>query len=501
MARVYRAEHVALNKLVALKVVDLASPDKSTAHRFFLREGRTAAAVKHPNVVDITDVGILQGIPFLVMELLEGWDLETHLRERGFLPDAELVRLALPIIAGLAAAHDSGVVHRDLKPSNIFLARGADGDQVPKVLDFGISKLAHDVQDLAATPYGTLMGTPLYLPPEAIGGAHGFSSASDQYSLGVVLYECAVGRPPFQQDTLVSLLQRIATGRFDPPSRVRPDISAVLERAILRAMHPLPEQRFAHVRDLGRVLWELASPRTQVLWGRSFGDLSGGASSGLSAALGASSLSSAGSLSGGQLALSRQPHADGLGILSKTQREFVSAPQSPARARSRWIWLAGGSAVVIGASISAALILQPRAVGEQISGLVQQPERARLESALPEAPRAPVAAVGERHAAGAAIVAESQTEPAAESRRLDAKPAGAAALESRPGGAGRPKKVVARSRSTPTLRTKSEAPNSKAASPGADPEFPELFRVAPGSSGKSEGTGRAVGANQSPILD
>src|SRR5262245_3931711 len=196
MARIYRAEHRVLHKPVALKVMESALLERPDGRPRFLREGQAAAAVKHPNVVDIADVGVWQGVPYLVMELLEGWDLETHLRERGPLADGELARLVLPVIAGLAVAHDAGVVHRDLKPSNIFLAQGADGEQVIKVLDFGISKLARDAQDLSATPYGTLLGTPMYLPPEALGGAHAFTPASDQYSLGVVLYECAVGKPP-----------------------------------------------------------------------------------------------------------------------------------------------------------------------------------------------------------------------------------------------------------------------------------------------------------------
>lgn len=274
MARVYRAEHVALSKLVALKVMDSSQQDRTAGHRRFLREGRAAAAVKHPNVVDITDVGIWQGVPYLVMELLQGYDLELYLREKGPLLDTELARLALPIIAGLAVAHDAGVVHRDLKPSNIFMSRGADGDVIPKVLDFGISKhLRNNVPqpDMLATPYGEVMGTPLYLPPEGLDGSQDLTALSDQYSLGVVLYECAVGRPPVQGDTLVSLLRRIAAGDYDPPSRFRADISGSVERAIMRAMSLNPADRFPHVRELGRALWEVASPRTQLLWGRSFG--------------------------------------------------------------------------------------------------------------------------------------------------------------------------------------------------------------------------------------
>jgi serine/threonine-protein kinase len=331
MARVYRAEHSALQKRVALKLMDHALHDQTAAHRQFLREGRAAAAVKHPNIVDITDVGVWQGIPYLVMELLEGRDLETQLHERGPMSDGEIARLALPIISGLAVAHDAGVVHRDLKPSNIFLAKGADGEQVPKVLDFGISKLARDAADLTATPYGTLLGTPMYLPPEALRGSQALTPASDQYSLGVVLYECAVGVPPFQYDSLVNLLQRIGAGSYDPPSRSRPDISAVIERAIVRAMHPDPRQRFPHVRDLGRALWEVASPRTQVLWGRAFG-LDDGRSV-------------------PAVATRRSPVPQLMPAdpaLTNTRHGYSSQP-TPARTRSRVSWLAAGAVLALGA--------------------------------------------------------------------------------------------------------------------------------------------------------
>ncbi|MEO8181177.1 MAG: serine/threonine-protein kinase, partial [Deltaproteobacteria bacterium] len=369
MARVYRAEHVALNKHVALKVMDLALNDKAAAHRQFMREGRAAAAVKHPNVVDITDVGVWQGMPYLVMELLEGWDLETHLRERGFLPDAELVRLALPLIAGLAVAHDAGVVHRDLKPSNIFLAKGADGDQVPKVLDFGISKLARDAPDLTATPYGAVMGTPLYLPPEALGGIQGFTTASDQYSLGVVLYECVVGRPPYPQDTLVALLQRIGAGNFDPPSRIRPDISAVVERAIVRAMQPHPRQRFPHVRDLGRALWEVASPRTQVLWGRVFGDANEAAPSVRTATM---------------RGWTPSPGRESQQNLAPTRHDFVSAPPGPATTRSKLAWIAGAASLALVAAAVTTLLggrSSPRGEPMSMSTLIQ-PREVETNAAL-----------------------------------------------------------------------------------------------------------------------
>src|SRR6185312_6711161 len=120
MARVYRAEHRALRKPVALKVMDGALLQRPDGRHRFLREGQAAAAVKHPNVVDITDVGVWQGRPYLVMEMLEGEDLEQYLSRHKPLAEADAARLMIPGIVGLATAHAPGVVHRDLKPSNVF---------------------------------------------------------------------------------------------------------------------------------------------------------------------------------------------------------------------------------------------------------------------------------------------------------------------------------------------------------------------------------------------
>ena len=273
MAHVYRAEHTALHRLVALKVLDRWVLERPSGKQRFLQEARTIASVKHPNVVDIIDVGVWHERPYIVMELLTGHDLDSHLDRFDELSEIELVRLALPLIAGLMAVHDAGVVHRDLKPSNFFLADGPDGEIIPKLLDFGISKFSNGFDEPLGSLTNTreIIGTPAYMAPEGLNGMRELSPAADQYSLGAVLYECAVGRPPFEGETLLELLKAIAVGSIEPPSALRPDISPVLEGIILRATRSDPKARFETLREMGRALWPLADTRTRTIWERSFG--------------------------------------------------------------------------------------------------------------------------------------------------------------------------------------------------------------------------------------
>src|SRR5262249_31155987 len=148
----------------------------------FLREGQAAARIRHPNVVDIYDVGEQDDFTFLIMEYLEGEDLLHVLRRENRLEVARAIDLLLPVIAAISAAHDQGVIHRDLKPGNIFLARGSYGDLTPKVLDFGISKLINEQVTDGLTQTGAVMGTPFYMSPEQALGKGSVDERSDQYS-------------------------------------------------------------------------------------------------------------------------------------------------------------------------------------------------------------------------------------------------------------------------------------------------------------------------------
>jgi eukaryotic-like serine/threonine-protein kinase len=271
MARIYQAEHAGLRRQVALKVLLDASTRAPEGRERFLREARIAAAIKHPNVVNIFDVGVHDDTAFLVMELLTGTDLEQLIEERGALDEATIVDIMIPVLAGLTAVHDAGVVHRDLKPGNVFLAQGRYDEVDPKLLDFGICK-APGPEQLRLTANGMLIGTPFYMSPEGLRGEE-MTPSSDQYSLGVVMYECATGTNPFGATTFAEIFRLIGAGQYPLPSSIRPQISKRLERIILRAMNLDPAQRFKDLREMGRELLLLAGQRTRITWSLSFGEI------------------------------------------------------------------------------------------------------------------------------------------------------------------------------------------------------------------------------------
>jgi hypothetical protein len=274
MARVYRAEHEALQRQVALKVL-LDSSGGADGHERFLREARIAAAIKHPNVVNIFDVGVDGGTPYLVMELLEGVDLDAFMAGKPRLDEAMTMDIIVPICGALAAVHEAGIVHRDLKPGNIFLARGRNDEIEPRLLDFGISKSLSDQLKLTYAQ-GPVLGTPYYMSPEAAAGGE-MTPLSDQYALGVVLYECVTGVNPFAgASSFPEVVHRVTLGNFKPAALQNPQLSRRLAAIIERAMQVDPARRFADMRAMGRELLMLAGQRTRITWGLSFNNLPSG---------------------------------------------------------------------------------------------------------------------------------------------------------------------------------------------------------------------------------
>jgi len=270
MGAVYEAVHTQIGKRVAIKVLALAVAARPEARTRFLREAQLTSKVRHPHAVDVTDMGTEGDQTFLVMELLDGEDLAARLGREQRLAIPALIDIMLPVCSAVAAAHAAGVIHRDLKPQNIFLARNASG-LVAKVLDFGISKAQDTATVEALTGSDALIGTPYYLAPEQVTDSRNASPASDQYAIGVVLYECLTGERPFQADSLYGVFHAIVEGGPIRPRDSRPDLDADLEAVVLRAMNVSAEWRFPSVTALGCALWPFASERGRMLWREAFG--------------------------------------------------------------------------------------------------------------------------------------------------------------------------------------------------------------------------------------
>lgn len=271
-ASVFEATHVDLDKPVALKILHehLAANDQIKGR--FVREGRVAARLQHPNIVNVIDVGTDRGIPYLVMELLSGGDLRALLADVGVASAEHTLDFLLPIVSALAHAHASGVVHRDLKPANIFLSRDARDTIIPKLVDFGLSKVSTPGDERASglTSTGLVAGTVLYMAPEQTAGVRNASAASDQYSIAAILYEAITGEPPFTGDGVYALLERIRSAPLRPPSAVNPAVDKGLESVIVRALQRDPAERWPSMKAFGRELLPFAGRSTTDLVSRDF---------------------------------------------------------------------------------------------------------------------------------------------------------------------------------------------------------------------------------------
>ena len=272
MGMVYEAEHRGIGKRVALKVLSPRLAGTTAARLRFLHEASVTARLNHPHIVDVTDRGDDGGHAYLVMELLRGEDLAQRLQRTGPIAAEEMVDLMLPVCAAIASAHKGGVTHRDLKPSNIFLAE-REGRVHPTVLDFGISTGTQAIEALDARTLsraGAVVGTPYYLAPEQVLDSRSASPASDQYALGVILYECLTGQRPFDGRDISAVFRTIRGGNARRPSALRPELPAALEDVALRAMKQSPRSRFESVKEFGRALLPFASGRARLLWEETF---------------------------------------------------------------------------------------------------------------------------------------------------------------------------------------------------------------------------------------
>jgi tRNA A-37 threonylcarbamoyl transferase component Bud32 len=264
MGVVYRGEHVALHRRVAIKVLHPELNAMPEVVERFEREARAAAVLEHPNVVAVTDFGRTpDGMLFLVMEYIDGESLREALDVRGPLALAEALDLVQQIGAALDAAHGAGIVHRDLKPENVMIVRREGEPDIVKVVDFGIAKVPPSHRrpdDAARTQAGMVYGTPDYMPPEqALGGEVG--APADQYALGIVLFEALTGRRPFEAGDVVSTLALQLNAPVPSASALRPAVFPVVIDAVLaRMMSKRPGDRYPSVSDAVEALQLAATP-------------------------------------------------------------------------------------------------------------------------------------------------------------------------------------------------------------------------------------------------
>jgi serine/threonine protein kinase len=260
MGVVYKARQKSLDRLVAVKMLLGDFAQNSTVVARFLTEARSAAALRHPNIVGVYQIGECSGGHFFVMEYIKGPTLQIVLerpRPEPHVPVLWAVNLMLPVVEAVHYAHTRGIIHRDLKPANIMIDKATNR---PVVLDFGIARRMDEPAGL--TRMGVVIGTPSYMPPEQAGDSGSIGPASDVYSLGAILYRCLAGRLPYEAETALATLLLVAGPAMAPSvSELRPDVSPALNAICMKCLSKRPEDRYQTAAELGRALKKfLAAP-------------------------------------------------------------------------------------------------------------------------------------------------------------------------------------------------------------------------------------------------
>ena len=259
MALVYRARCKLLNRFVAIKVLKSEYSKDETFVKRFRAEAQSAAALTHPNIVSVYDVGEESGINYIVMELLESKTLKDYIEERGAMPNELALKIAAQIASALETAHKSHIIHRDIKPQNIVLNK----NMVAKVTDFGIAKITN-VPSATITSFGSTMGSVHYFSPEHAKG--GYTDAkSDIYSLGVVMYEMATGKLPFDADSPVSVALKHIQEVPVEPAVINNKVSPALNQIIMKAMSKSTTTRYQNATELlSDISLALSNPESSI---------------------------------------------------------------------------------------------------------------------------------------------------------------------------------------------------------------------------------------------
>lgn len=262
MGLVYLARHLALEEPVAIKVLLPDMMEIPGLVSRFEREARAAFKIKSEHVARVFDVDRLpSGVPYIVMEYLQGIDLAALRRKVGPLPISEAATHVAQACDAVAEAHGLGIVHRDLKPSNLFLTERRDDRRVLKVLDFGISKVESQ-REMDTTGTGMTMGSPKYMSPEQMKSLRDVDGRTDIWALGAILYDLLAGRPPFMAESMAQVCTLVLHGEPPPLRSLRPEVPPELEEIVQRCLRKAPVERFATADDLARALAPFCVPGT-----------------------------------------------------------------------------------------------------------------------------------------------------------------------------------------------------------------------------------------------
>jgi serine/threonine-protein kinase len=425
MGSVWLATNEATDGEFAIKVLRAEVTSAPDALARFFQEARVCGRLRHPSVVQIYDAGQateLGGAPYLVMERLDGLPLDALVRQRGGLPARLAVDIVAQIARGLHLAHQKGIVHRDVKPANVFLHKPGTGALVPKMLDFGISKMADPrTPEVSLTQTSSFMGSPMYMSPEQMDSAKNVDARSDVHALGVLLWECLAGKPPFRATSYNMLVVEITRDARPDLAAIVPSVSPALAQIVARATAIDRKDRYQSASDLADALEiELAALGGEMLDAKS-------ASAEVFAGLDMLSRPPPPMQGSTTAPTSRDrtsavsPVAQSvLGIAPYASTEVAAAEplqtppepvaaatasgtQTTSRSPTRLLWLGVGTAAVLGAGALAVIVsVLPRG-GSGVSATVT------IESSPPSA----VATVAQPSAdAGTALVAAASSTPA-----------------------------------------------------------------------------------------
>jgi serine/threonine protein kinase len=265
MGTVYLAEHVKMGRKSAIKVMNPGMVSDADAISRFNREASNASRINHPNVASVYDFGeTSDGLIYLAMEFIEGPSLTKVIEESGSLPPARAAEITRQAAEALSVAHDMGIVHRDLKPDNIMLAKGRDGSDIVKVVDFGIAKAA-DAENQKVTKTGLVVGTPEYMSPEQLAGDK-LDGRSDTYSLALVTYAMLTGKLPFPAETVQESMIKRLTDDPKPLAEMKPDVAwpEPVQAVITTALQRDAVSRYQTASEFGRALHKAVNDMPRV---------------------------------------------------------------------------------------------------------------------------------------------------------------------------------------------------------------------------------------------